>query len=236
MTDYLQWVGSMHYPTVNDFIDESQNLGVCKRIGRLPRDLEPGKSRIFLAHDEGLVGDGFIFGYYVVSRIEYLARNESDIPEALREHVEWVSDWYDEEFRGCGVRQEGMYLSTEADPNNVSEFVIFEDPRSLEAFDPGRTHCRGLLEIDYGPELIGTDNYDGDAYESATMIPPSQVLRDELTLVEDDELVERMQNGASMSRVAQEIAFESGQKKSAVMYRYLKLAGKVTLKKADNGS
>ena len=124
-------------------------------------------------------------------------------------------------------------MSTEAEPNNVSEFVIFEDPRRLEAFDPGRTHFRGLLKIDYGRELVEVDQMGPDTYENCTMIPPSLVLRDELVIVEDGELVKRMQNGASMSRVAQEIAYESGQKKSTVMYRYLKLAGKVPLKKAD---
>lgn len=235
MTDYLQWVGSMFYPTVNDFIDESARLGVCKRIGRLPGDLEPGESRVFLAHDDGLVGDGFIFGYYVPDQVEYLAHNEDDIPAIVFERVVWISEWYKEEFRGCGTREEGMYLVTlETEKSGVqflSDFVVFEKPRKLEAFDPGRAHFRGLLEIDYGDEVIDCENrWTTLKQEQAqTIVPPSWIER-KLLVVGDDELMQRMKDGPSMSRVAQEIAYETGEKKSSVTYRYLKLTGKVVLK------
>lgn len=52
---YLMWVGSEHYPTIEAYIKEAEQLGVSKRLpnanvaGKL---MEPG-CVIFIAHDEG---------------------------------------------------------------------------------------------------------------------------------------------------------------------------------------
>lgn len=52
---YLMWVGSEHYPTIDDYVKEAEALGVSKRLpnenvaGKL---MEPG-TVIFIAHDEG---------------------------------------------------------------------------------------------------------------------------------------------------------------------------------------
>ena len=214
--DFLQWVGAMFYPTVDDFIDEAKTQGICKRIGTLPNNLEVGRSRIFLAHDEGLNGDSFVFGYYVPSKIEYLTHNEKDIPDRLQDRVEWVSNWSGEEYRGCGHREEGMYLS--GNPRKVQlpgKFVFFKYPRKLECFDPERGHFRGLLQIDYGSKIVRP-------LKSQTMVPPSKIDR-ELREVDNNELYDRMQAGPSVSRVAQEIAFETGAKKSSILYRYNQL-------------
>lgn len=216
--DYLQWVGSMFYPTYGDFIQEARNRGVCKRIGKLPNNLVPGESRIFLAHDDGLVGDGFIFGYFIPDRIEFLADNESDIPEPVFDRIEWVSEWRSEKDRDCGQRDEGMYLSSQSKTDNGT-LVVFKYPRTLESFDPGRKHFRGLLAISYGNKLMRTPR-------SNTMLPPS---RSKFTpkVVDDDYIEDKMLAGfeedKSTSRIAQELAFETGQKKSSILYRWLKM-------------
>lgn len=220
--NYLQWVGAASYPTVNHFIDEAERKGVCKKIGTLPDDLVPNESRVFLAHDDGLTGEGFIFGYYVPDRIEYLVLDENDIPPKVHDRVTWIRDWYKEEGRECGYRDEGMYLVRNVTASRDQYLVLFDKPRTLEAFDPGRSRFRGLLEIDYGKELMDK------VRKTNTMVPPSWIER-ELVEVDDDELVERVEAGPSMARVCQEIAYETGQKKTQVIYRYLKLSGKVVL-------
>jgi hypothetical protein len=44
------WVGGQYYPTIKHFVDEAKNLGVSKRIPRIPDDLVLGESRIYFAH------------------------------------------------------------------------------------------------------------------------------------------------------------------------------------------
>jgi hypothetical protein len=225
--DYLQWVGAAHYENVDEFIDEAERLGVSKRIGKYPTDLILGESRIFLAHDDGLVGEGFVFGYYVPNRLEYLTVNEIDIPARFVDIAVWVSDWSEEEWRGCGFREEGLYLATEAILSG-GEFVVFDRPRSLEAFDPGRPHFRGLAEIDYGTEMVEAEE-DAAKREAAGVnidhwfkVPPSRIQR-KTRKITDEELIQRMEDGQSKSFVAREIALETGSKKSSVLYHYRKL-------------
>jgi hypothetical protein len=222
-TDYLMWVGSMYYPTVDTYIRESKRRGICKRLGKLPSGLVPGKSRVFLAHDDGLVGDGFIFGYFVPSWLEYLAVNEIDVPYQMYDRVTWVNDWSNEEPRECGYRSQGLYVVAHVeDESMLGHFKFFKYPRILEEFDPGRTHFRGMLAIDYGDDVI-------DATHEQVMTPPSRILK-EPKEVSNKELVRRIQRSGNMSRTAQEIAYETGSTKASVVYRYLKLIGKIHLK------
>lgn len=58
-TSYLMWVGSEHYPTINDWAAEAVNHGISKRLPGASvgeKLLEPG-SVIFVAHDEGEYAD-----------------------------------------------------------------------------------------------------------------------------------------------------------------------------------
>lgn len=50
--DILMWVGAVHYPTVNSFVLEAEDLGVSKRVPTVPDGVKLGKSLLFLAHDE----------------------------------------------------------------------------------------------------------------------------------------------------------------------------------------
>jgi len=45
-TDFLMWVGSVFYPTLDSFVDEAvtKERGVCKRLGKLPHALVPGRA------------------------------------------------------------------------------------------------------------------------------------------------------------------------------------------------
>jgi hypothetical protein len=224
-SDYLMWVGSIYYPAVDDYIREARRLGICKRTGHIPHGLIPGKSKIFLAHDEGLVGEGFIFGYFIPNRFDFLASEDSekDIPATIYDKVNWVTEWDDEEERECGLRRDGLYIMATVDTEEPGEFKFFKKPRILEVFDPGRKHFRGMLAIDYGNAVL-------NATTDQTFIPYSR--RTETREVSDKELLKRFtKTSKPMARVAQEIAFETGSTKAAVIYRYQSLTGKVVLKK-----
>lgn len=52
---YVMGVGEQHYPRPQDFVDEAIRLGVSKRIPAVPRDVEIGKTKIFLTHKKALL-------------------------------------------------------------------------------------------------------------------------------------------------------------------------------------
>ncbi len=70
--DLVMWVGTSFYPTIDSYVTEAMNLGCSKRVPILPEDIVPGKSRVFLAHDEGKKGQGRIFGFFVLSGVEII--------------------------------------------------------------------------------------------------------------------------------------------------------------------
>jgi hypothetical protein len=70
--DLVMWVGTGFYPTIDSYIVEGMNLGCCKRVPKPPEEAVPGKSRVFLAHDEGKKGQGVIFGFFVMTGIEVI--------------------------------------------------------------------------------------------------------------------------------------------------------------------
>ena len=168
-SDYLMWVGSSHYPRYIDFIREARQMGCCKRLGHELQHMEPGKTRIFLAHDEGIVGEGFIFGYYVVSRIEVVTSEGPDsmnLPLWASEKCTPVPLWavYEEEERHCGFRKEdGLYAVSTTDRNTLRKMASELDvkysligggfvPISPTIMYEGK-HFRGALAID-GDSLV----------------------------------------------------------------------------------
>jgi hypothetical protein len=46
----LLWVGHQHYPTVADFNDEAEDLGISRRIKSMPRGYVAGHTWVWLAH------------------------------------------------------------------------------------------------------------------------------------------------------------------------------------------
>ena len=50
----LMWVGESFYKTPSHFMKEAWNVGISKRISAVPRDCEPGKTWIALAHKKAI--------------------------------------------------------------------------------------------------------------------------------------------------------------------------------------
>ncbi|KKM92845.1 hypothetical protein LCGC14_1214440 [marine sediment metagenome] len=129
--DIIMWVGKKFYPTADDFIKEALTLGCAKRIPMLPSEIVPGKSRCFLAHDEGEKGQGMIFGFFVISGVEVILDDEERIEKYQDEYgslnVQPVSSVQasTEPRRLCGQRTYGAsYLVSENDMDKVFEAAL----------------------------------------------------------------------------------------------------------------
>lgn len=127
--DVIMWVGSKFYPTIDSYVIEGMNQGCAKRLPKgLPNDIVPGKSRCFLAHDEGIKGQGVIFGFFVISGVEVILDDEEKIAKYQQEHaqlnvkpVSW-EQVKQEVRRLCGTRvYGGSYLVSENDMDRVWE-------------------------------------------------------------------------------------------------------------------
>ena len=124
--DLLLWVGSGFYPTIDDYVREAMNLGCAKRIARLPEDIVPGKSRCWLAHDEGKKGQGVIFAFFVIQGVELILDEEEKIEKYREAHADLniravsSAQAYSEPPRRCGQRvYGGAYLVSEPDMDKV---------------------------------------------------------------------------------------------------------------------
>lgn len=81
----LMWVGESFYKTPQHFITEAENIGISKRIAAVPRDCEPGKTWIALAHKKCITsfpdggGDPVmlpgVFMLFKVMSIQYVVKN-----------------------------------------------------------------------------------------------------------------------------------------------------------------
>ena len=229
--DYLMWVGALHYPTVDSFIDEARKRGVCKRVGRLPKNFVLGKSRIFFAHDDGMGPEnGFIFGYFVPDVLEIIVWYEEDIPDSLLSMATMVlpSEITDEKERGCGFRvKDGRYLMgvIEADDDSAlpSEFMELLPVRRLKFYEPDRKRFRGLLQIAWGDSVLATVD------RRVFMVPISRnsVQVSEApkgwTEEQDKRLMTLVRVSPSNSRAAQIYSYGTGRSKPTILYRIAKL-------------
>lgn len=50
--NFLIWVGESYYPSIEDFLKESEDLGVSRRIPKFLQGMFVGKTRIYLAHQQ----------------------------------------------------------------------------------------------------------------------------------------------------------------------------------------
>jgi len=91
----LMWVGDKHY-TPEEFIAESNSMGVSKAINKMPKDLILGRTWILLAHNKHpFVSEGFmtgesdfkpaIFYAFIPSAYEMLIYKKDATPEKLAE-------------------------------------------------------------------------------------------------------------------------------------------------------
>lgn len=127
--DYLQWIGAGAYPSIKAFISEAEDLGVSRRISKVPSRLELGKSRIFLAHDEGEKGDAVIFAYYIPNAIEMIVSKDAkeSIPEDLKGKITPITlqEAKGEAKRGCGYREDigAIYLRSYTDEDTIRKLI-----------------------------------------------------------------------------------------------------------------
>lgn len=129
--DLVMWVGTKFYPTIDSYIKEAFNLGCAKRVSMMPAEVVPGKSRCFLAHDEGKKGQGVIFGFFVISGIEIIIDDEGKIKKYQQDYeslnIQPISSAQAaaEPPRLCGQRTYGAsYLVSENDMTKVFEAAL----------------------------------------------------------------------------------------------------------------
>ena len=69
-TDILIWVGQA-YPTIESYIEEARRQGCSRRLPGLLRWIEPGRTRVFLAHrgDHTDPEFGSLFGLYTINSL-----------------------------------------------------------------------------------------------------------------------------------------------------------------------
>lgn len=154
--DILMWVGSQHYPTIDHFVAEAREHGVSKRVGKLPRDLVPGKSRIFLAHDEGQIGEAVIFGYATITDLEVLIQRVHGSSEREDVKVVTAEMLEDEAERGCGFREVpgAMYVAA----YGSNPLKVFKEPISYNAtIETSAKRFRSYKRVD-GDKLLASED------------------------------------------------------------------------------
>jgi len=109
MRDLLMHVGKKFY-TRESFIEETKRMGASKRVPFVP-DVNIGFSRCFCEQD------GEIFCYFVIDAIEEVGQKTDDRTEFVSEEEATL-----EEERGCGYREQGIYIVS------YSEAEIIEPP------------------------------------------------------------------------------------------------------------
>lgn len=142
--DYLLWVGWGSYPTIKSFVDEANEMGVSRRISKIPKDLVLGKSRIFLAHDEGETGDAVIFGYFIPTAIEQIIFDETtnNIQDGVIAVT--VEQAGAEQDRGCGIRSDvgSLYLIS-------GDMETLKPPKDYNRIISEEAHrFRGIKKVD----------------------------------------------------------------------------------------
>lgn len=79
----LLWVGEEYYPTPSHFSAEASEMGLSRRIGRIPRGFEVGSTWVLLAHRRGIRAPDrswspAVFRVFRPNRIEYVVRDTDD--------------------------------------------------------------------------------------------------------------------------------------------------------------
>ena len=154
MQDYLLWVGWTSYPTIKEFVKEANELGVSRRISKIPVGMVLGKTRVFLAHDEGETGDAVILGYYVPTKIELIVFDQTtEVEPKLKKIVTPVTldEASVEPLRGCGRREDvdALYLISDG-------VVTFDKPRDYnDIIREDARRFRGIKKIDGETVMTG---------------------------------------------------------------------------------
>ena len=241
--DYLMWVGEMHYPRIQDFLDEAEIQGVSKRLSRFPREMVPGKSRVFLAHDEGQTGRGVIFGYFTVERLEVLNINPLEpLPVHNRNDVTFlgIEDLAAEKQRGCGYRNahgaryatslpnidEDAMREIDAETMAHGPLVVFKRP--VVARSVGiKKRFRSFIKVNANTILFRGERTNVLPYEAARTELNIPELKDlevnptgRWTEAERDALRRMVERYDSPFRAINDFATVTGRSKAGVTYQW----------------
>jgi len=66
---YAIWIGAEYYSSFEKYIEEAKRLGCCRKVPLLPKDLEVGKSRIYLFYKHPRRKTAWILAYFTVDGI-----------------------------------------------------------------------------------------------------------------------------------------------------------------------
>ena len=232
------WVGSLYYTRYTDFVKEARRMGCCKRLSHELTGMEAGKTRVFLAHDEGIVGEGFIFGYFVVNRVEIIVKESGVLPFWVSEKCTPVdvAAVYEEEERGCGYREEdGLYAVSETDRDTLKAvarelgikrgmvgggFVPITPAVRYEG-----THFRGALAIDGAPLLVpfpgGPPRFEPMSDRYPVRVKQKGVWTEETESLLESTVEEMADTGRPKAQAFARVALMLGIKRSRVISRWV---------------
>ena len=174
MNDLLMWIGYNSFPSIEAFVDEYKEDEVYKRVGRIPKEFEPGKTRIFLAHDEGVEGNAVIIGYFIADHIKLLMHRQNMTKAKLKDPNIKVTSIEEELLskaqRGNNYRDEegAMYLCSK--PGDFHLFEQFRDYNKI--IEAKGMRFRSFMKVD--GEAIITSEFTKPAPSKAGT-PPSIV-------------------------------------------------------------
>lgn len=216
-TDIQMWIGSQGYPLISDFLEETDRLGACKRINRIPKDLELGKTRVWLTHDEGIIGQGRIFGYFTVDTVEVIRYADEPLLKEYPEYVEFidVNDAFREEPRGGDLRTdvEAIFL--------CGEFVALEVPLVYEG-KRFRSYARlDRKSVDTMAEGLAPSEVQGRTINITKDDLPKK--RSRWTPEEDAELRRIVGEASGVYQGMREFSRQTNRTMRSVEYRWLKI-------------
>lgn len=95
--DLYQHIGASYYPTPEEFIEEVEEQGLSKAIpvssSQEPPRINPGRTRLFLVHPEGVDEDtAGVIGYVYLHRTIYTEDKSGRFPAWAKEKAEGRSD------------------------------------------------------------------------------------------------------------------------------------------------
>ena len=107
--DIALFIGRQFYDTPDEYIEESERLGCCRKVPAIPQDIVIGESKVVLLHREEAGEPALMFGYYTVDgiikcslqqqltdEIREISAQTITIPALRAEHRQLIPQ------RGCG--------------------------------------------------------------------------------------------------------------------------------------
>lgn len=96
----LLWIGKQHYKSTLEFTHEAATQGISRRLKSVPKGLELGKTRVFVAHPEAMVAEmknhegemeqrkvPGVFSVFIPTSLEILVK-QSELTDDKREELE----------------------------------------------------------------------------------------------------------------------------------------------------